>query len=58
MWVLGAAAIAWLGRVDLAAALVRPVVGAASFSRRPSLVLGLQLARGLGILLVTAWLTQ
>jgi hypothetical protein len=58
LWGLGAALIARLGRVDLTVALTSPTLGAASVTRWGHLVSGLQLARGLGVLLVTAWLTQ
>ena len=58
LWGLGAALIARLGRVDLAVALTSPTLGPTAVVRWGRLVSGLQLARGLGVLLVTAWLTQ
>ena len=58
LWGLGAALIARLGRVDLTVALTSPSLGPTAVVRWGRLVSGLQLARGLGVLLVTAWLTQ
>src|SRR3954447_10492089 len=58
LWGLGAALIARLGRVDLTVALTSPTLGSTAVVRWGRLVTGLQLARGLGVLLVTAWLTQ
>ena len=58
LWGLGAALIARLGRVDLATALVTPTLGGGRVPRWRYLVSGVQLARGLGVLLVVAWLTQ
>ncbi len=57
LWALGGALIARLGQVDLVTALLSPTPD--TIGRRwRYLISGLQLARGLGVLLVTAWLTQ
>jgi uncharacterized membrane protein AbrB (regulator of aidB expression) len=58
VWGGGAALIARFGRMDLATALTTLASGGAGAVRRRGLVLALQLARGLGVLLVAAWLTQ
>lgn len=57
LWGGGGALIAGLGRMDLATALRTSAARGRVRARRP-LVVGLQLVRGLGVLLVAAWLTQ
>jgi hypothetical protein len=56
-WLGGAALIAIIGRVDLGTALRSPALTRGEGARR-YLVFGLQQARGVGLLLLAAWLTQ
>ena len=58
LWAAGAAIIARLSRVDLATALLTPAPRGRSRPRWRYVVPVLLLARGLGVLLITAWLTQ
>jgi len=58
LWGAGAAIIARLGQVDLATALLTPAPRGASRRRWRHVVPVVLLARGLGVLLITAWLTQ